>query len=92
MRAEITAIAGLLKENFRETDKIHAFAFGSAVHTNKTPNDIDILIVYDDLSLPQKIRYILEGIGYTPIHLIFLTPQEEIETNFIKKQNCISIF
>ncbi|XHR94298.1 hypothetical protein ACFJIV_29095 [Mucilaginibacter sp. UC70_90] len=91
MSAEITAVADLLKENFPKTGQIRAFAFGSAVCANKTPNDIDIMIIYVDPTHPQQIRNILTGIGYTPVHLIFLTPEEEIETNFIEKQNCISI-
>lgn len=92
MRTEITRITNRLNENFKKNNKIRAFVFGSAIRANETPNDIDILIVYDDITLPQKVRNILEGTEYIPIHLIFLTPQEETETNFIKKQNCISIF
>jgi len=91
MRAEIITVAKLLRENFPKTGQIRAFAFGSAICTNKTPNDIDIMIIYVDPAHPQQIRSILAGIGYTPVHLIFLTPEEEIETNFIEKQNCISI-
>lgn len=91
MRDEILAIANLLKKNFRQIDQIRAFVFGSATCPDRKPNDLDILIIYDDVAIPKEIRRLLQNFGYMPIHLIFLSPQEEIETNFIIEQKCISI-
>jgi predicted nucleotidyltransferase len=91
MRDETTNIANILSENFKKIANIEVFAFGSAIGIDSSPNDIDILVVYEDTAIPDKIRSFLEGLGYLPIHLIFLTRQEEIETDFIRKQNCVSI-
>ena len=92
MRVELTHIADILKNRLGLTEQIRAFAFGSSVDTNKRPNDIDIVIIYVDPLVPQKVRDILEDVTYMPIDLLFLTPEEELETDFIRKQKCISIF
>ncbi len=92
MRDEITNIANILSENFKKITNIEVFAFGSAIRIDSKPNDIDILVVYEDPAIPGKIRSSLGDIGYLPIHLIFLNRQEEIETDFIKKQKCVPIF
>lgn len=91
MIKEIITVANWLKENFAQTDEIKAYVFGSAMYPDKIPNDIDILIIYNDPNHPKEIRDILDDFGYIPIHLIFLTLEEEVETNFIKSQNCRSI-
>ena len=90
MSEEIFAIAELLTNSFQHLDQIKVFAFGTAIFKENT-NDIDILIIYDDQSHPPKLRALLENFGYQFIHLIFLTSQEEIETDFIRTQNCLSI-
>jgi predicted nucleotidyltransferase len=91
MSTEIAIIVDRLNEKLGRSEQIKAFAFGSAVQSNKTPNDIDIMVVYSDPTIPRRVREILEGLFYTPVHLIFLTDEEELETDFIRKQKCISI-
>ena len=90
MRSEIIAIADLLRKEL-PLGQIKAYSFGSATREDENPNDVDILITYNDTSLPEKIRALMKSLGYLPIHLIFLTPEEEIETNFIAAQNCVLI-
>ena len=92
MREEVVTIANLLKESCHKNDKIKGYVFGSASRSKKFPNDIDILIIYDDQNVPEKLRKLIKGTGDMPVHLIFLTSQEETETNFITTQCCISIF
>ena len=91
MSDDLPSAYKLLKIHLEQIDGISAYIFGSSTRLNAKSNDIDILIIYDDPKLPQKIRTHLKGMCYVPIHLLFLTEEEEIETNFIAKQNCIAI-
>lgn len=91
MRADIAIILDRLKKTLGQLPQIKAFVFGSAVQTNSPPNDIDILVIYMDPALPARIREVVFKIEYMPIHLIFLTPEEELETDFVRKQKCIPI-
>lgn len=91
MREEVTAIVNVLKTKFQYVNQIRVFVFGSAPCPDTIPNDIDLVIIYDEPIHPEEIRKLLASLDYMPIHPIFLTIQEEMETNFITSQRCISI-
>lgn len=66
------------------------YLFGSVLEDCAAPSDIDILIIYDNPSTPSQIRENIENLVLIrPIHLIFMTLEEELETNFIASQRCI---
>lgn len=69
------------------------YLFGSIIEENKNlKSDIDILILYKKEDEPQSIIEKLDHILLSfPIHIIFLTYEEESELNFIKNVNAISI-
>ncbi|MET3606883.1 putative nucleotidyltransferase [Mucilaginibacter rubeus] len=90
MSNDIIEIVNCITTKFEQINQIRIYAFGSAV-SNHNPNDIDILIIYKDVTHPQKIREILENFSYQFIHLLFLTSEEENETNFIAAQKCVSV-
>lgn len=71
---------------------VELYAFGSATRSNTSPNDIDILAIYNHTEQPRLIRRLLENLLYIRIDLIFMTREEENETDFIRSQNCIPIF
>jgi predicted nucleotidyltransferase len=69
------------------------YLFGSIIdESRKLRNDIDILILYKNKSEPKIIREKLDPIlTLFPLHIIFLTYEEEIELNFLQKVNAIFI-
>lgn len=91
MTPDIASICDLLKESIQHVGQIKAYVFGSASRPNTVPSDIDILIIYNEPAQPRVLRDLLREVNYIPVHLIFLTIEEEIETNFIMEQNCIPI-
>jgi len=84
-------ISTVLHDNNDITKGIKIYAFGSAIRSDKQPNDIDILIIYVEDTQPKVIRRLLDNMGNMPLHLIFMFPQEELETNFIRAQKCVEI-
>jgi predicted nucleotidyltransferase len=91
MTLNIISIRDRLKESILKIGQIRVYIFGSAIRPDTVPNDIDIFIIYDDPAQPRAIREFLREMNYIPVHLIFLTAEEEAETDFINKQNCVSI-
>lgn len=69
------------------------YLFGSIIEENKSlKSDIDILILYKEDNEPKIIREKLDQILISfPVHLIFLTYEEESELNFIDRVTAISI-
>lgn len=69
------------------------YLFGSLLQENiNLKSDIDILILYKNENEPKIIREKLTPILLLfPIHIIFLTYEEENELNFIKTVKAILI-
>lgn len=63
------------------------YLFGSVIDENKVlKSDIDILILYKKKNEPKIIREKLDHILLLfPMHIIFLTYEEESELNFLQK-------
>ncbi|WP_294332131.1 nucleotidyltransferase domain-containing protein [uncultured Chryseobacterium sp.] len=69
------------------------YLFGSLLNERKSlKSDIDLLILYVREDEPKIIREKLDAILLSfPIHIIFLTYEEEIELNFIQTVSAILI-
>lgn len=72
---------------------VTCYLFGSITGRGTALSDIDLLIIYEDMDAIISIRddlapFCLER----PIHLIFMTEAEALETNFIELVRCVKIF
>lgn len=75
-----------------KTSGIDCYLFGSILKTNKF-NDIDILIIYKYQYQIKLIKSLLKNlIQEYPVHILFLTLEEELEFNFITDQGAKEIF
>lgn len=68
------------------------YIFGSVVKNNKPPNDIDLLLVYNEFSHEieiekNKIYSILEKMLKLDVDLTILSHEELLQTKFLKKIN-----
>lgn len=76
---------------------IQFYLFGSA-RISKTPNDLDILLIYPDnsritkaLELKKALVSYLQKLNGIEIHMVLMTVQENEEINFIKKEGAVKI-
>ena len=70
----------------------HIYLFGSILDENKTPNDIDLLLIYSIYSLKilndlNTIRFVLENEIKLPLDLTVISVEEEKEMRFLDKLN-----
>lgn len=75
-------------EIFNSFDNI--YLYGSILDTSKTPNDVDILLIYSKYSNNlindlNTISYILKKMNNLPIDLTVLSVEEEKDTNFLER-------
>lgn len=68
------------------------YLFGSTILHGKTPNDLDLLLIYevysDDLMTEcQKIRTELGNLVGITIDITALSREEVVETSFLKRLN-----
>jgi len=91
MRTVITMISDVLRKNEGLTGTIEAYVFGSAISLNTKPNDIDILVIYNEPWQTNVIRGALHGVDHVTLNLIFMLPEEQLEMNFIALQECVSV-
>ncbi|MCA1908292.1 MAG: nucleotidyltransferase domain-containing protein [Magnetospirillum sp.] len=69
------------------------YLFGSVVNGGKSCSDIDILVVYDRQDAIAKARACLTNFMMAyPIHLTFISRDEEGELGFICSENCVEFF
>src|SRR5882724_5692501 len=69
-----------------KTKSVDCFLFGSILK-EKFPNDVDLLIVYNDESQLRTVKAQFEAMSLKyPLHFIYLTFLEEEEFDFIKQQ------
>jgi predicted nucleotidyltransferase len=82
----------LLDTLHTQTQSVHCYLFGSILHKDN-PSDIDILFIYQSEKDIEYIRASLIEIELQyPIHLLFLTVQEEVRFNFLRTQHHLKIF
>lgn len=70
----------------------NVYLFGSTLNINKVPNDIDILLIYENFSSDlideiNIIRLTLENLSGFFIDLTVLSVEEEKEIKFLKRIN-----
>lgn len=66
------------------------YVFGSATRSKSVPTDIDVLILYRDCRDVTTIRERVAAIDLErPVHLVFMTHEEEHELDFIKSERCV---
>lgn len=66
------------------------YLFGSALDVNKTPNDVDLLLIYSEYSNKihedlKTISNVLEEACGLPVDLTVLSIEEEKDTEFLKR-------
>ena len=76
---------------------IQLYLFGSA-RISKTPNDLDILLIYPDnsritkvLELKKELVSYLKKLNGIEIHMVLMSIQENEEINFLKKEGAIKL-
>ncbi len=63
------------------------YVFGSFLHSPKKAKDLDILVIYENISSAKEARKSLGDILLRhPIDLIFMTREEEKQFDFIRTQ------
>ncbi len=74
---------------------IQLYLFGSA-RISKTPNDLDILLIYPDnsritkaLELKKVLVSYLQKLNGIEIHMVLMTVQENEEIDFLKKEGAV---
>ena len=68
------------------------FFFGSITTTKRPVGDIDLLVVCETTADCIMVRTELASIcAQFPIHLLFMTPNEEMEVNFIQGESVVEI-
>jgi hypothetical protein len=86
-------ITQALNNNKEAIGEVHVYAFGSLLKEGASPNDIDILAVYENAEQPSRIRSALTPLASSvPLHLTFMLPQEEAELDFISSQKCLRFY
>lgn len=69
------------------------YIFGSFSREPKIAADIDLLIICHSHRQTQELRTALSGLCLElPIHLLLMTTEEAIETQFVSSQKCYEIF
>jgi predicted nucleotidyltransferase len=69
------------------------YLFGSAVRRVPLPSDIDVVIVYSNISDARELREGLRSYSESvPLHLLLLRQDEENELQFVRDQRAIRIF
>ena len=84
-------IATYLLNSCNSLKNFDAFMFGSTLYG--LGNDIDILIVGSDrtqlFTLKKELK---EAANELPLDVLFMLPSEALETDFINKYGCISLY
>ena len=68
----------------------HVYLFGSMLDKNKSPGDIDLLLIYSEYSTDMldsigHICFLLEDTFHLPVDLTVLSFEELIDTDFLRK-------
>ena len=88
----IVHLADIKDDLVGKLSRFECYLFGSIL-TSNYPNDIDILILYDnpnDILLFKKCIK-PDSLNF-PLDILYLTFEEEKQFNFIQEQNAIKIF
>lgn len=68
------------------------YLFGSVLTEGRTPSDVDVLVVYDDVSVLAGVKQKLwETDLLCPLDVICLSKDEENELQFVRGQRAIPV-
>ena len=87
----LNAVIELIRRNLASLGVIkHIYVFGSILDCNSIPNDIDILLIFDEYSYDVKqasnhLKYALESELEIPVDFTLLSVQEEHDVNFLSR-------
>ena len=90
---DVLYIANKLAKCANDFSNVVVLAFGSALHRKLPYSDIDLLIMYQTEQALKEIQIELESIHLElPVDVIYMTPCEERELDFIQNQGCVKIY
>ena len=74
----------------------HLYVFGSVLESNSIPNDIDILLIYDEYTdavkdSSNRLKNILETEFELPVDLTVLSDNEEKEVGFLDRVRALCV-
>lgn len=83
-------VAAHLLERCISLEHFTAYIFGSTLHG--VGEDIDILVVGPEGDLLSQLKKELHSAGESlPLHVLYMLPSEERRTQFVARENCISL-
>ena len=90
---DVSYIANKLAKCANDFGDVVVLAFGSAQRRECPYSDIDILVMYQTDQELKDIQIELESIHLElPVDVIYMTPCEERELDFIRNQGCVKIY
>lgn len=94
---ELTIITRYLQEKANELDFVIPglkwYIFGSLLNDKNHSNDVDVLVIYESTNDPKIIKSHLQNLSLLlPLHLVFMTLEEENELQIIETQKATQIF
>ena len=89
----IDTVIALLKGVAEHVPGAQWYLFGSVLTDCSSAIDVDVLVIYAREEDPTIIRQHLSQFHpMLPVHLLFLSRDEEDELDFIAKQGCLRVF
>ncbi len=83
-------IAAFLLGSCISLEQFDAYMFGSTLHG--IGKDVDILVVGPSGDALSKLKLELRAAGEClPLHILYMQPSEEQQTDFVARQKCISL-
>lgn len=74
------------------TPSLRWFLFGSILTGRRPVGDVDLLVIYASDDEPAQVRHHLSVVASEiPLHVIFMTADEEIETHFIEVTRALEL-
>ncbi len=92
-----SAIIEAIQRNLDSLSAIkHLYVFGSVLDSNSIPNDIDILLIYDEYTddvkeASTRVKDVLENEFELPVDCTLLTMKEEKDVCFLNRVRWICL-
>lgn len=72
---------------------VEVYLFGSVLHGDPAPSDVDLLLLYSDPDAEKRARGALGRLWMgRPAHLISLTPDEAAHYDFIERTEAVRLW
>jgi predicted nucleotidyltransferase len=77
----------------KTASRIECYLFGSLLLSDKSTNDVDILILYENQSHVRTVKEHFKFLSTIyPLHICYFTFAEEKQFNFVEEQKAVKIF